>query len=112
MNWLKPNRLFKFCTPIYLLVLKIHRTIYDWKIIVPFKPNQPTLILGNLHSGGTGKTPLAIWILNKIKDKIPNSSYVSRGYGRKSWKTQKVESNSRVSQVGDEARMLLSLIHI
>ena len=108
MNWLKPNRLFKFCTPIYLLVLKIHRTIYDWKIIVPFKPNQPTLILGNLHSGGTGKTPLAIWILNKIKDKIPNSSYVSRGYGSKSWKTQKVESNSRVSKVGDEARMLRS----
>ncbi|CAI8333173.1 MAG: Tetraacyldisaccharide 4'-kinase [Owenweeksia sp. TMED14] len=106
MNWSNPYRFLKFLTPFYLVGLQFHRLIYDWKILVPYIPHQATLILGNLHSGGTGKTPLAIWILKKLEREIPKIAYVSRGYGRKDWKTKVVQTTSSVADVGDEARMI------
>jgi len=108
MNWKTPHRYLRLLSPFYLLILQLHRSIYEWKILVPFRPNQATLVIGNLHSGGTGKTPLAIWILLKIQNKIPYSAYVSRGYGRKTWATRLVKNKSSVAEVGDEARMLRS----
>ncbi len=108
MNWKKPHRYLRLLSPIYLFVLQLHRSIYEWKILVPFRPHQATLVLGNLHSGGTGKTPLAIWILSKIENKVPNSAYVSRGYGRKTWATTIVQKESSAADVGDEARLLRS----
>ncbi|MGZ8243219.1 tetraacyldisaccharide 4'-kinase [Methylomagnum sp.] len=41
----------------------------------------PTLVVGNLTVGGTGKTPLTIWLAGFLKQQGWRPGIVSRGYG-------------------------------
>jgi tetraacyldisaccharide 4'-kinase len=102
----QPHPRWRFLSPLYLLAVAIHRSIYEWKIIVPFLPSQPTLTLGNLHAGGTGKTPIALWILEQLQPHVKDVAYVSRGYGRKTKESRRVELEDRAEEVGDEARLV------
>jgi len=103
---MRPKKRLGFLSPLYLFGVALHRSLYEWKIIVPFTPNQPTLAIGNLHVGGTGKTPVALWVLEKLQPHLPHIAYVSRGYGRKTKEALCVQLQDPVSQVGDEARMV------
>jgi len=109
MNRRKPHPRWGFLTPLYLLGVALHRHIYEWKIIVPFLPSQPTLTLGNLHAGGRGKTPIALWILEQIQPQVSDVAYVARGYGRKTKETRRVELQDTAEEVGDEPRLVRSV---
>lgn len=50
--------------------------------------------------GGTGKTPFAIWLIEKLDASI--TGFVSRGYGRKTKGFQLITDDSDVSEIGDE----------
>lgn len=50
--------------------------------------------------GGTGKTPFAIWLIEKLDASI--TGFVSRGYGRKTKGFQIITVESNVSEIGDE----------
>lgn len=45
----------------------------------PFRSRIPVVSVGNIHSGGTGKTPLVMALAEALKDRFP--TIVSRGYG-------------------------------
>jgi tetraacyldisaccharide 4'-kinase len=53
-----------------------------------------------LKVGGTGKTPFAIWLIEKLD--ASKTGFVSRGYGRKTKGFQLITSDSNVSEIGDE----------
>ncbi|HAB35635.1 MAG TPA: tetraacyldisaccharide 4'-kinase, partial [Cryomorphaceae bacterium] len=89
-----------------MLGVSLHRLLYEWRIIAPFLPSQPTLVLGNLHAGGTGKTPIALWLLEKLQPHTEHLAYVSRGYGRKTKETRIVHPDDTAEEVGDEALMV------
>ncbi len=65
-----------------------------------------TIVIGNLAVGGSGKTPMVIFLANAIKEK-KKVAVLSRGYGRKS--TGFLELNKRMSseQAGDEPLEIL-----
>ena len=50
-----------------------------------WKADVPLIVVGNIVVGGTGKTPLVIWLLNYLK-RMDISHIVSRGYGGSSTK--------------------------
>ena len=102
----QPHPRWAFLSPLYLLGVSLHRLLYEWRIIVPFLPSQPSLVLGNLHAGGTGKTPIALWLLEKLQPHTEHVAYVSRGYGRKTKETRIVHVDDRAEDVGDEALMV------
>lgn len=60
----------------------------------------PSIVIGNLKIGGTGKTPFAIWLIEKLD--ASKTGFVSRGYGRKTKGFQLITSDSNVSEIGDE----------
>ncbi len=60
----------------------------------------PSIVIGNLKIGGTGKTPFAIWLIEKLE--ASKTGFVSRGYGRKTKGFQLITSDSNVSEIGDE----------
>ncbi len=70
--------------------------------------------VGNLASGGTGKTPAVIFLAQLLKSHGKKVAILSRGYGRKSSGTQLVsngrEAVSSWEQVGDEPAMMASIL--
>lgn len=64
--------------------------------------------IGNVHVGGTGKTPLALWLLNALQKRQPEEKwgYLSRGYGRGSRGWFRVSADSSPLDSGDEALLV------
>ncbi len=60
----------------------------------------PTLVVGNITVGGTGKTPFLLYLSDLFLGE--DFGIVSRGYGRRSKGFQVVETDSRSLEVGDE----------
>ena len=67
----------------------------------------PVLVVGNISVGGTGKTPLVIWLAAHLRRQGWHPGLVSRGYGGRAhaW-PQQVRPDSDPASVGDEAVML------
>lgn len=67
----------------------------------------PVIIIGNISVGGTGKTPLTIWLAKALREKGFSPGIISRGYRGNVGSTPVVatpESNPDI--VGDEAILL------
>ena len=62
----------------------------------------PVIVVGNLFVGGTGKTPLTIWLVETLRGAGHRPGVISRGYGRKGVGVQEVLPHSLASQIGDE----------
>ncbi len=67
----------------------------------------PVVVVGNVTVGGTGKTPLVIWLAHHLKSLGFTPGIVSRGYGGRArhW-PQQVRPDSDPVMVGDEAVLL------
>lgn len=66
----------------------------------------PVIIVGNLTVGGTGKTPLVIWLARWLATQGYRPGIVSRGYGGQNAVPQTVSPDSPAELVGDEAVLL------
>src|SRR5579885_424562 len=67
---------------------------------------RPVIVVGNLTVGGTGKTPLTIWIANQLRKRGFEVGLVSRGYAREKGGLRVVTSDSSWREVGDEPLIL------
>lgn len=67
----------------------------------------PVIVVGNLTVGGTGKTPLVIYLAEFLKNSGFKPGIISRGYGglADSW-PQWVGTESLAKDVGDEALLI------
>jgi len=73
--------------------------------------NIPVIIIGNITLGGTGKTPLIIYLINLLKSEGFNPGVISRGYlGDFSKKKipQIIDKHSLIKNTGDEPFMIFS----
>ncbi len=87
--------------------VRIRNWLYDSGFLSVAKLNIPVISVGNISVGGTGKTPMALWLMNYFfqKDIIP--AYLSRGYGRNTTGFRIVDSEKdSAATVGDEALMI------
>jgi tetraacyldisaccharide 4'-kinase len=65
---------------VYAAAVIIRNFCYDIKIIKSNEAVIPVISIGNITTGGTGKTPLVIWLCNFITNKEINCSILTRGY--------------------------------
>lgn len=72
-----------------------------------YSTNAKVISIGNLIAGGTGKTPITIFIANKLKEKY-NIGIVGRGYGRKSKGMILIDKQNKFTpdEVGDEMLLI------
>ena len=70
--------------PIYWLLVLIRNIFYDLKIFKIYSLNKTVISIGNLTTGGTGKTPFTIFIAKYFIQQGIKVAILSRGYGRKS----------------------------
>ncbi|GHC05826.1 tetraacyldisaccharide 4'-kinase [Thermomonas carbonis] len=85
----------------------LRRTAYrrDW--LRKHKAGVPVLVVGNIVAGGTGKTPLVIALVARLRAEGWTPGVASRGHGREDEATPRwVGAGSNASQVGDEPLLI------
>jgi tetraacyldisaccharide 4'-kinase len=68
----------------------------------------PVVVVGNIYVGGTGKTPLTIWLARALREHGFRPGIVSRGYGGAQGNAPAMEvgPGSRADVVGDEPLLI------
>jgi tetraacyldisaccharide 4'-kinase len=91
---------------VFLIAVVLRRLLYALRIFKSAHPGIPVIVVGNLTVGGSGKTPLAIWIAEFLKGKGWSPAIVSRGYGAKVQAPRAATVASDAAEVGDEPILL------
>lgn len=70
--------------PVYAFVIWFRNFLFDKNIFKSRKVNAKVFSVGNITFGGSGKTPVTIYLTDLLKAKGNKVGVLSRGYGRKS----------------------------
>lgn len=85
----------------------IRRLCYRLGIKKSYQFSQPLIVVGNITTGGTGKTPFVLWLVNYLKAQGKNPGIALRGVGgRKKYSPVRVTPASSPFEMGDEAVLL------
>nr|WP_293302546.1 tetraacyldisaccharide 4'-kinase [Allomuricauda sp.] len=85
---------------IYALVVYVRNFLYNIGVFASKSYRTPTICVGNLSVGGTGKTPMIEYLIRVLDGH--KVAVLSRGYKRKSEGFLLADSNSSVLDLGDE----------
>ncbi len=98
------NFLRKILFPISLLyagITALRNFFYDKGWLESTAYDFPVICVGNLSTGGTGKSPMIEFLIESLKENH-KIAVLSRGYKRKSKGFLEVSKESNVEDVGDE----------
>ena len=84
----------------------IRRFFYRLRILKSEHPGIPVIVVGNLTAGGSGKTPLVLWLAEHLREQRWKPGIVSRGYGGSTQTPMAVTIASDPAEVGDETVLL------
>ncbi len=92
---------------IYRLVMLLRRLLYRWGILAIYQPSRPVVVVGNITTGGTGKTPVVIALVEALGALGVQTGVVSRGYGALSTALPHVvDGSSSPADCGDEPLLI------
>lgn len=92
---------------LYCLLVALRRLAYALGWFPIGRLEVPVVVVGNITVGGTGKSPLVIWMARTLVEMGYRPGIITRGYGGKSQRwPREVTPQSRAADVGDEAVML------
>ena len=87
-------------------IVAIRRFLYRARLLKSEHPGIPVIVVGNLTVGGSGKTPLVLWIAHFLKSKGWSPAIVSRGHGSSEQAPRAATIASQAAAVGDEPIVL------
>lgn len=99
------------CAVLYGAVAQWRRTAYQRGWFPQYRLPKPVISVGNMTVGGTGKTPLVMWLASRLHEQGKQVAILSRGYGRQGSAVNRLVSDG-VSlkgdwrSVGDEAMLM------
>ena len=92
---------------IYRSVVGLRTWLYRQGILKTFEPERPVVVVGNITTGGTGKTPVVIALVEALKARGVLAGVVSRGYGAHTGDSPyTVGDRSTVVDCGDEPLLI------
>src|SRR5690554_2831027 len=98
---IEPRRSLQPLSWLYGIGVNLRNALFDRKILKQHTFNIPVICVGNLTVGGTGKTPHIEYLVRLLSPDY-KVAVLSRGYKRKSKGFLIVDTDSKVSDVGDE----------
>jgi len=96
---------------LFFAVSWLRRLAYRRGWLAAVAVGVPVVIVGNITAGGSGKTPLVIWLVNWLREQGYRPGVVSRGYGGAARGCVDVRPDSPPAQVGDEPLLIRVKTH-
>ncbi len=106
--WLERGALAAILLPpalLFALLVSLRCALYRCGILKSFRLSLPVIVVGNITVGGSGKTPLTLWLVARLRQCGLNPGVVSRGHGG-AGKVREVLPDSNAAAVGDEPLMI------
>src|SRR3954468_19459608 len=69
--------------PIYSAVTSSRNAMYGSGTIKMHRAPRPVISIGNITTGGTGKTPVVCWLAEKLRERGKHPAVLMRGYKAK-----------------------------
>jgi len=108
-HWYRRGALAWLLWPASLLfrfLVFCRRLLYEVRVLPSHHPGIPVIVVGNLVAGGSGKTPLVLWMAEFLKAKGWSPAIVSRGYGARLEAPRAATIAADAAEVGDEPILL------
>ncbi len=107
--WLRRGPLALALLPLswlFGLVGAVRRRLYAAGWLASVRLPVPVVVVGNIFVGGTGKTPLTIWLAQALREAGYTPGVISRGYGASQDAPRLVTPDSLPQEVGDEPLLI------
>jgi len=107
--WLRRGPLALALWPVSLLfrlLAGVRATLYRLGLLRAQRLPVPVIVVGNIFIGGTGKTPLTIWLAGELRAAGLRPGVISRGHGGAEDAPQEVTPASGAREVGDEPLLI------
>ena len=85
----------------YGAIIWLRNKLYDKNILKSSAFNFPIICVGNLATGGTGKTPMTEYLIRLLKNDFKTAT-LSRGYKRKTIGFAIADEDTTALEIGDE----------
>lgn len=86
---------------VYGAIISVRNWLFDKKILKSASFNFPIICVGNLATGGTGKTPMTEYLIEMLQGEFQTAT-LSRGYKRKTKGFAIADSRTTAIDIGDE----------
>ncbi len=98
-------------SPLYGAGVRLRQWLYARGWLRTQRVPGAVIVVGNVTVGGTGKTPLVIWLVERLRELGLRVAVVTRGYGRDRSRRVtndilRVDGSCRAEDVGDEALLI------
>ncbi len=113
-NWLRRGLLAWALWPLSLLfrmLVALRRAFYTLGLLQSTRLPVPVIVVGNIFVGGTGKTPLTIWLVEALRSAGYHPGVISRGYGGTDAVPRVVTVDTLPGEVGDEPVLIACRTH-
>jgi tetraacyldisaccharide 4'-kinase len=112
-HWYRLSPLHLLLFPLSLIFRALaasRRFLYRSGIFASVKLPVPVVVIGNISVGGTGKTPLTLWLAQQLIENGWHPGIVSRGYiknGKRKETPHEVAIDDSADEVGDEPLLMM-----
>jgi tetraacyldisaccharide 4'-kinase len=90
---------------LYAFGVWVRNVLYDDRVLPSHKVDIPTIAIGNLAVGGTGKTPMTEYLIRLLSPTY-KVAVLSRGYGRKTSGFRIANEQDTAKTIGDEPMLI------
>ena len=101
-----PRRLLFPLVPIYRLAMGVRQLWFESGLAPVERLTYPVISVGNLATGGSGKTPLTIALVKALAARGLRPDVLSRGYGRQTGQPAHVRADGTAEDFGDEPLLI------
>ncbi|MDR8523535.1 tetraacyldisaccharide 4'-kinase [Shewanella fidelis] len=93
---------------LFAVITGVRRQLFKFGLKQATKLPVPVIIVGNITVGGSGKTPMVIYLIELLRKQGFKPGVISRGYGVEIEGVRAVRPDDLAMNVGDEPAMIVA----
>lgn len=94
---------------LFAFLAGLRRRLFALGVLKAERLPVPVIVVGNIAVGGSGKTPIALWLADTLRARGHRPGIVSRGYGGTVEGTAEVPPGGDPARYGDEPVLMAAL---